>query len=947
VQAACFGQEDAFRPAVSNSSNGDDFLTIETQNGQTASIAVSDVNGDGKPDLLVTNDCAINDTNCFNTTVSVLLGNGDGTFQSAVSYEDSGVLGASIAVADVNGDGKPDVLLASACVNNDNCANGAVGVLLGNGDGTFQAPVSYNPAGNDGEWIAVADVNGDGKPDLVVAGRCIGSCANGVVSVLLGNGEGTFQPAVNYNSGGYDGALSVAVADVNGDGKPDLLVANECVDSSNCSNGGVGVLLGNGDGTFQAPVTYSSGGYGANSVVVADVNGDGHPDLLVANVANVSNSVVSVLLGNGDGTFQSAVSYDSGGESVNSIAVADVNGDGKPDLLVANQCASSSNGNCLDGVVSVLLGNGDGTFQAPVNYNSGGEGAVSIAVADMNGDGKPDLIVANECPVSGDCDNGGVGVLLGNGDGTFQAVQTTLANSNFSRGQIAVADFNGDGKLDVAIGSGPVLLLGNGDGTFQSPIGLGAGGTGTAVGDFNGDGRPDLAVADGAVTVLLNIFAFVQQPQTISFTTNAPASAVYNSQFTVAATASSGLPVAFASSGACTNAGATYTMTSGTGSCSVIANQAGNASYSAAPQVTQTVAAALASQTITFTQTAPASAVYNSSFTVAATGGASGNPVSIAGSGACNGSGTGSANITMTSGTGTCTVTANQAGNSNYAAGSGTETTNATPLSQAIMFITPPPATAKSGDTFTVAATGGASGNPVTFSVGAGSVCTNSGTNGATYTMTSDTGNCYVVANQAGNSNYAAATQVTETVAAVHSVVKIAPTVTFTGAPSAAAYLSTFTVATTQNSGLAPTFSSTTGSVCSVSGGVVTMKKGTGTCTVKASWATDTYYSAASLSQSTMATLLGTATSVTNTATLILTNLKKVTVYFTVTNGQNAVTGNVTVTASSGEHCTGTVTAGKCLLAFTATGSKTLTAVFAGNPNDATSTSASYPLTVN
>jgi hypothetical protein len=96
-----------------------------------------------------------------------------------------------------------------------------------------------------------------------------------------------------------------------------------------------------------------------------------------------------------------------------------------------------------------------------------------------------------------------------------------------------------------------------------------------------------------------------------------------------------------------------------------------------------------------------------------------------------------------------------------------------------------------------------------------------------------------------------------------------------------------------------------------------------------------------------MATLLGTATSVTNTATLILTNLKKVTVYFTVTNGQNAVTGNVTVTASSGEHCTGTVTAGKCLLAFTATGSKTLTAVFAGNPNDATSTSASYPLTVN
>jgi len=384
---------------------------------QAVSVAVADVNGDGKLDLIVANYCG-NSSTCPNAegSVGVLLGNGDGTFQAAVVYDSGGVNATSLAVADVNGDGIPDLVVANSCADSS-CANGSVSVLPGNGNGTFRPAVAYDSGGSEADSVAVADVNGDGTPDLVVLNSCAsaGSCetGDGSVGVLLGNGSGTFQSARAFDSGGVN-ATSVAVADVNGDGKLDVVVSQCAGPSFGCIPGEVGVLLGNGDGTFRTAVNYSSGADFPSSVAVADVNGDGKLDLLVGNPGSGSHGTldgeVGVLLGNGDGTFQTVVAYDSGGAgSVAPIAVADVNGDGKLDLVVGDQGGSCVGG---QGTVAVLLGNGDGTFQAAVGFCSGGALPSSVALADLNGHGKLDLLVANESCLSVACNSGVVGVLV-------------------------------------------------------------------------------------------------------------------------------------------------------------------------------------------------------------------------------------------------------------------------------------------------------------------------------------------------------------------------------------------------------------------------------------------------------------------------------------------------------------------------------------------------------
>ncbi len=358
------------------------------------SVAIADLNGDGIPDLVVAN---VNQNgNSDLGEVAVLLGNGDGTFQPAVAYSTGAYRALSVAVGDLNGDGIPDLVVSNECLNlqGPTCAEhlGAVSVLLGNGDGTFQPAATYGIE-DYAYTVALADLRGIGVLDVIVVDiNPVGyECAAGV---LLGNGDGTFQPVVDYNSGGF-GCQSAAVADLNGDGIPDIVATNACQSESCQGDSSVGVLLGNGDGTFQPVVTYDSGSPDSDWVAAGDLRGNGIVDLVVA--SGIGFDAVGVLLGNGNGTFQTPVTYVLNGTEGGKVAIGDVNGDGIPDLAVTDECPKLKDGACTGSKVIVLLGNGDGTFQPEILYGSGGFGLSDIAIGDVNGDGRPDLVVSNFC----------------------------------------------------------------------------------------------------------------------------------------------------------------------------------------------------------------------------------------------------------------------------------------------------------------------------------------------------------------------------------------------------------------------------------------------------------------------------------------------------------------------------------------------------------------------
>jgi hypothetical protein len=440
------------------------------------SVATGDFNLDGKLDLVVANSDSHN--------LTVLLCDGSGGFTQAVgSPVATGPFPRFVAVGDLNLDGKPDLVVTNFTSNN-------VTILLGNGSGGFMQPAgSPVDVGTAPLGVAVGDFDLDGKPDLAVA-----NFNSNNLTILLGDGSGGFNlPGLLVGTG--DNPFAVSVGDFNLDGKPDVAVANENSDD-------VTILLGNGSGGFMEAVgSPIAVGSDPRTVVVGDFNLDGKPDLAVA---NGGNGIVTILLGNGSGGFsQPGGPLAVAGAHPFSAAIADFNQDGKPDLAVI-----------IDQGVAILLGNGSGGFTQPDGSPVGAGGApLSVAVGDFNLDGKPDLAAANE--VSND-----VTIQLNTCDAfpcsgvDFIQPAGSPVGAGTNPASVAVGDFNLDGKPDFAAvnanSDNVTIQLGNGIGGFSksagSPVSTGHFPTFVAAGDFNLDGKPDLAVTNNSsnsVTILL------------------------------------------------------------------------------------------------------------------------------------------------------------------------------------------------------------------------------------------------------------------------------------------------------------------------------------------------------------------------------------------------------------------------------------------------------------
>ena len=453
-------------------------------------VSLADFNGDGNLDLAVANS--------LTSTVGVLFGDGNGNFITPQNIE----VGRSpiwVLAGDYNHDGKADFVSANADANN-------ISVVIGKGDGTFvDAP--HFISGPQPIAIKTADLNEDGIPDVVTAGTP-GTTTNNMLSIQLGKpGARLSKPQVITTSANF---ADLAIADVNQDGHMDLLAAN--FGTAGFDPGGITLLLGKGDGTFQAPQNIPAG-TNPLLIVVGDFNGDGKPDIVAANRSfGVPNTVDSLNLypGDGKGGFgapSTIVTFPPFDGTIVLLA-GDFNHDGKQDIAYALNAARAT--------FSVQFGNGDGTFQTAKVLTQLPPSVLifTASTGDFNNDGIPDFVVE---------ETGVVEMLIADGHGGF------VSKGRFPDGAISgfsfipalvLADYDGDGLLDVAATDGfsddVAILLGHGDGTLSAPVLLVDGGhTAAAVSaDFNGDGRPDIALATtvptaspsspGEVILLLN-----------------------------------------------------------------------------------------------------------------------------------------------------------------------------------------------------------------------------------------------------------------------------------------------------------------------------------------------------------------------------------------------------------------------------------------------------------
>ena len=455
---------------------------------------IADFNGDGLMD-------AVESDNYYNLVY--LQGYGDGTFRASPTYPlpdsfDQGTYTYSVASGDFSGDGIADVVVGQVRNN----SNTGVVVYLGKGDGTFSTGVSYGDP-DDMSYVAVGDFNGDGKLDIAAIDR-----SNSLLKIFLGNGDGTFNIGPQYTTSPTSDPSSqnLVVGDFNQDGKLDIAVAN-----SNTKD--VGVLLGNGDGTFAPAVSYPMGAYSVYDIKAADLNGDGSVDLALVAYTSEGIPAIGILLANSDvpGTFGTAQFIPVNGRP-NNLALGDLNKDGKIDIAV-----TETQGATFNGQIEIFLNDGTGTFPtAPTAYPASALGGVSqdsypldIEMVDIDGDGNLDLVYLND-------DYGTLAVALGNGDGTISA-PVEFPSTEYVAG-LALADLNGDGALDVLAGEDEA----GGFSVFLNAAGSGAGG------NYNlGTSTPTATVAAGAsATYTLNLAGSNGYSGTITFAcTNLPTGA--------------------------------------------------------------------------------------------------------------------------------------------------------------------------------------------------------------------------------------------------------------------------------------------------------------------------------------------------------------------------------------------------------------------------------------